>query len=93
MEGLTRRYRDDIIGENGNISATKGDKIFLRTLAFVKQEPSDSNFHVWVKGNISSVSNDEVTIEELNVLGKFEAVIPAITACTVLSCMVLLCSM
>ena len=93
MEGLTRRYRDDIIGENGNISATKGDKIFLRKLAFVKQEPSDSNFHVWVKGKISSVSNDEVTIEELNVLGKFEAVIPAITACTVFSCMVLLCSM
>ena len=72
MEDYIQKCRNDIIAQDGNVQAAKGDKIFIKSLIDVKQDESDSNFFTWVKAKIDIVKGYAVGISEVVLIGKFQ---------------------
>ena len=72
LADLVTKFRDKVISPEGGILANAGDKIFLRLLLDHKQGILEQNFHLWIKGKVKSIHHNDITVDKIVLVNKFE---------------------
>lgn len=66
------KFRSPFIDDQGKvINCQPGDKLFIQTKLSLASHPSSTNFPVFVKSLIKTISGDTVTISEVSIIGDF----------------------
>ena len=66
------KFRGQFLDQNGKlINCSPGDKLFIETRVTLSAEPSAQNFPLFVKSVIKTISNNVVTISDVEIVGEF----------------------
>ena len=66
------KFRGQFLDQNGKlINCSPGDKLLIETRVTLSAEPSDQNFPLFVKSLIKTISNNVVTICDVEIVGEF----------------------
>ena len=67
------RFRDPFLNPEGIITGVQpGDKLFFETRIFRSVDPSPENFNLIVKSIVKTVTNNQVQVSDVELLGTFE---------------------
>ena len=67
------KFRDPYLSPDGNITGVQpGDKLFFETRIFRSADLSPENINLIVKSNVKTVTNNQVQVSDVELLGTFE---------------------
>ena len=68
LNELVLKFRDKVIGSDGNVQANVDDKIFLNLILDQRQPPSEDNFNIWIKAKIKGVFHNAVSVDDVELV-------------------------